>query len=81
VSTKRKTIIVTGASQRIGAAVANLFFDRGYNVLGNSRKISHKNVAVDFDGQPSRRSGVPLYGYESLPSSDSRGLRICRRSR
>jgi len=34
---------VTGASQGIGAAVANLFLDRGYNVLGNSRKISHRN--------------------------------------
>src|SRR3977135_4630908 len=42
-TTKRKTIIVTGASQGIGAAVANLFLDRGYNVVGNSRKISQKN--------------------------------------
>lgn len=35
-----KTIIVTGASQGIRAAVANLFLDCGYNVLGNSRKLS-----------------------------------------
>src|ERR1700688_4899612 len=42
-TTKRKTIIVTGASQGIGAAVASLFLDRGYNVVGNSRKISQKN--------------------------------------
>jgi len=42
-TTKQKTIIVTGASQGIGAAVANVFLDRGYNVVGNSRKISHKN--------------------------------------
>lgn len=41
--TKRKTIIVTGASQGIGAAVATLFLDRGYNVVGTSRKISHQN--------------------------------------
>jgi NAD(P)-dependent dehydrogenase (short-subunit alcohol dehydrogenase family) len=41
--TKQKTIIVTGASQGIGAAVADLFLDRGYNVVGTSRKISHKN--------------------------------------
>lgn len=41
--TKRKTIIVTGASQGIGAAIANLFLDRGYNVVGNSRKISDQN--------------------------------------
>lgn len=38
-----KTVIVTGASQGIGAAVANLFFERGYNVVANSRRISKKN--------------------------------------
>jgi NAD(P)-dependent dehydrogenase (short-subunit alcohol dehydrogenase family) len=42
-SNQRKTIIVTGASQGIGAAVANLFLDRGYNVVANSRTISNKN--------------------------------------
>jgi NAD(P)-dependent dehydrogenase (short-subunit alcohol dehydrogenase family) len=42
-TTRQKTVIVTGASQGIGAAVANLFLDRGYNVVGNSRKISSKN--------------------------------------
>ena len=42
-TTKQKTIIVTGASQGIGAAVANLFIERGYNVVGNSRKITQSN--------------------------------------
>jgi NAD(P)-dependent dehydrogenase (short-subunit alcohol dehydrogenase family) len=42
-TTRQKTVIVTGASQGIGAAVANLFLDRGYNVVGNSRNISNKN--------------------------------------
>jgi NAD(P)-dependent dehydrogenase (short-subunit alcohol dehydrogenase family) len=42
-TTQRKTVIVTGASQGIGAAVANLFHDRGYNVVANSRHISRKN--------------------------------------
>ena len=41
--TRAKTIIVTGASQGIGAAVANLFLDRGYNVVGTSRNVSRKN--------------------------------------
>jgi NAD(P)-dependent dehydrogenase (short-subunit alcohol dehydrogenase family) len=38
-----KTVIVTGASQGIGAAIANLFLERGYNVVANSRRISEKN--------------------------------------
>ena len=38
-----KTAIVTGASQGIGAAIANLFLERGYNVVANSRRISEKN--------------------------------------
>ena len=42
-TTKQKTVIVTGASQGIGAAVANLFLDRGYNVVASSRNISNKN--------------------------------------
>jgi NAD(P)-dependent dehydrogenase (short-subunit alcohol dehydrogenase family) len=41
--TTQKTLIVTGASQGIGAAIANLFLDRGYNVVGTSRHISSKN--------------------------------------
>ena len=42
-STKAKTVVVTGASQGIGAAVASLFLDHGYNVVGNSRHISTRN--------------------------------------
>ena len=34
------TIIVTGASQGIGAGVVNAFLERGYNVVANSRHIS-----------------------------------------
>jgi len=44
-----KTVIVTGASQGIGAAVANLFLDRGYNVVANSRNITSKNELVRAD--------------------------------
>jgi NAD(P)-dependent dehydrogenase (short-subunit alcohol dehydrogenase family) len=42
-TTQRKTVIVTGASQGIGAAVVNAFLDRGYNVVANSRRITQKN--------------------------------------
>jgi NAD(P)-dependent dehydrogenase (short-subunit alcohol dehydrogenase family) len=36
----RKTAIVTGASQGIGAAIVRAFLDRGYNVVGNARSFS-----------------------------------------
>jgi NAD(P)-dependent dehydrogenase (short-subunit alcohol dehydrogenase family) len=36
----RKTAIVTGASQGIGAGVVNGFVERGYNVVANSRKVT-----------------------------------------
>jgi NAD(P)-dependent dehydrogenase (short-subunit alcohol dehydrogenase family) len=36
---KQKTIIVTGASQGIGAGLVQSFLDRGYNVVANSRNI------------------------------------------
>src|SRR6516225_5447207 len=39
-TTKQKTVVVTGASQGIGAAIADLFLHRGYNVVANSRNIS-----------------------------------------
>jgi len=48
-STQPKTVIVTGASQGIGAAVANLFLARGYNVVANSRNILSKNELTRSD--------------------------------
>ena len=35
-----KTVIVTGASQGIGAAVVQAFLGRGYNVVATSRSVS-----------------------------------------
>lgn len=35
-----QTVIVTGASQGIGAAVVHTFLDRGYNVIATSRSMS-----------------------------------------
>ena len=53
----RKTAIVTGASQGIGAAVVRAFLERGYNVVGTSRNAtksaelnaSDRLVLVDGD--------------------------------
>lgn len=36
----RKTAIVTGASQGIGAGIVKAFVERGYNVVANSRKMT-----------------------------------------
>ncbi len=43
-----KTVIVTGASQGIGAAVTRAFLDRGYNVVATSRRVS----TAGFDPSP-----------------------------
>ena len=39
-SGQRKTAIVTGASQGIGAGIVNAFVERGFNVVANSRKVT-----------------------------------------
>ena len=39
----QKTVIVTGASQGIGAGLVDAFLERGYNVVANSRNITRAN--------------------------------------
>jgi len=39
----QKTVIVTGASQGIGAGLVEAFLQRGYKVVGNSRHITKAN--------------------------------------
>jgi NAD(P)-dependent dehydrogenase (short-subunit alcohol dehydrogenase family) len=39
-SSQRKTAIVTGASQGIGAGIVKGFIERGFNVVANSRKVT-----------------------------------------
>jgi len=48
-NTRPKTVVVTGASQGIGAAIANLFLERGYNVVANSRNISRGTELQDSE--------------------------------
>lgn len=40
-----KTVIVTGASQGIGAAVTRAFLDRGYSVVATSRSVSSRGFS------------------------------------
>jgi NAD(P)-dependent dehydrogenase (short-subunit alcohol dehydrogenase family) len=44
----KKTVIVTGASQGIGATAVHAFLDRGYNVVATSRNFS----GADFAASP-----------------------------
>ena len=46
---KQRTVIVTGASQGIGAGVAQSFLDRGYNVVATSRNITKSGAFVSSD--------------------------------
>src|SRR5271170_7900781 len=39
-SSSRKTAIVTGASQGIGAGIVKRFVERGFNVVASSRKVT-----------------------------------------
>jgi len=41
-----KTVIVTGASQGIGAAIVQAFLDRGYNVVATARNASTAGFAL-----------------------------------
>src|SRR3954470_13638957 len=63
----RKTALVTGASQGIGAGVVKAFVDRGYNVVATSRTVtrsaevaaSDRVALVDGDiGQPATAARV-----------------------
>jgi NAD(P)-dependent dehydrogenase (short-subunit alcohol dehydrogenase family) len=48
-ASKQKTVIVTGASQGIGAGVVQSFLDRGYKVVANSRNIRKSDTFIESD--------------------------------
>src|ERR1700730_14243121 len=48
-SSQRKTAIVTGASQGIGAGVVIAFVERGFNVVANSRKVTQSTEVAASD--------------------------------
>ena len=41
----KKTVLVTGAGQGIGAAIVRAFLDRGYNAVANSLRFSSDGFA------------------------------------
>jgi NAD(P)-dependent dehydrogenase (short-subunit alcohol dehydrogenase family) len=75
-----KTVIVTGASQGIGAGVANRFAERGFNVVANARKISKSSevassrqiAVVDGDiGDPATASNIVETAMSRFKSIDA----------
>src|SRR5438309_2883343 len=48
-SSQRKTAVVTGASQGIGAGVVKAFVERGFNVVANSRKVTASTEVAASD--------------------------------
>jgi len=52
----QKTILITGASQGIGAGLTNAFLERGYNVVATSRQIS-RSEELETAGRLARVDG------------------------
>src|ERR1700676_3933624 len=48
-SVPRKTAIVTGASQGIGAGIVKGFVERGWSVVANSRKVTQSTEVTASD--------------------------------
>ena len=74
------TVIVTGASQGIGAAVVEAFLERGYNVVATSRSVSKAEASkpsprlklVDGDiGEPDTAARVTRAAIETFGSIDA----------
>ena len=77
---RHKTVIVTGASQGIGAGIAKAFLERGYNVVGTSRNASKSKdlcasaqlALVDGDiGSPETAAKVVQLAITSFGSVDA----------
>jgi NAD(P)-dependent dehydrogenase (short-subunit alcohol dehydrogenase family) len=74
----KKTVIVTGASQGIGAAVVRAFLERDYNIVATSRTMSKSSLApsphvalVDGDiGQPATAEKVARTAVDEFGSID-----------
>jgi NAD(P)-dependent dehydrogenase (short-subunit alcohol dehydrogenase family) len=75
-----KTILVTGASQGIGAGLVNAFLERGYNVVATSRNVTRSDeikpskrlARVDGDiGDPATAKMVMQTAIETFGGIDA----------
>src|SRR6516165_10236299 len=78
----RKTAIVTGASQGIGAGIVRAFVQRGFNVVATSRKVSKSTevaacdsvALVDGDiGEPATAAKIIETALSRFKSIDALG--------
>ncbi|EJC80205.1 dehydrogenase of unknown specificity [Rhizobium leguminosarum bv. trifolii WSM2297] len=76
----QKTILITGASQGIGAGMVRTFLERGYNVVATSRRISETSgfdrsspvALVDGDiGDPNTAEKVAGVAIDKFGSIDA----------
>jgi len=76
----RKTAIVTGASQGIGAGIVKGFVERGFNVVASSRKMtlsteiapSNQVAVVDGDiGEPATAAKIVKAAFSRFKSIDA----------
>jgi NAD(P)-dependent dehydrogenase (short-subunit alcohol dehydrogenase family) len=74
-----KTVVITGASQGIGAGLVKTFLDKGYNVVGTSRRVSETTTfdraarleLIDGDvGDPETAKHVAQRAVERFGSID-----------
>jgi NAD(P)-dependent dehydrogenase (short-subunit alcohol dehydrogenase family) len=79
-SETRKTALVTGASQGIGAGLVKEFLEHGFNVVANSRKVSQSSeiaasnrvALVDGDiGDPATAEKIVESGLSRFGSIDA----------
>src|SRR5215471_7890216 len=79
INSTRKTAIVTGASQGIGAGVVKAFVERGFNVVANSRKMTESAEVAASDrvalvdghvGDPATAVRVVEMALARFPSID-----------
>src|SRR5207245_307757 len=70
----RKTAIVTGASQGIGAGIVKGFVERGFNVVANSRKVTQSTevAATDHVALVDRHIGEPATAAKIVETALSR---------
>ncbi len=79
-SNSRKTVIVTGASQGIGAGIVKAFVERGFNVVANSRKVTQSREVAASDqvalvdghiGEPATAAAIVKTALSRFQSIDA----------